>query len=172
MISEICLWAWNWIVMLVTIYWEFFFFFLFSFLRQGPLCSPDWPWTYNPPAFTSWMLGLLVCVTMPSPFTEFLQHAIHNVFQSALHFTWSVSLNPYRNLWSTYYYVKLASNTVICSRGNLAREILVLILFLAKASSLDTVTADYHAYSFLCSATLSWQYEKINCSSLLNVSTL
>jgi hypothetical protein len=39
-------------------------FSLFIF-ETVSLCSSGWPWTYHTPAFTSWLLGLQVCVTMP-----------------------------------------------------------------------------------------------------------
>lgn len=33
------------------------------------LCIPGWPWTHNNcPALTSWVLGLLTCITMPGYF--------------------------------------------------------------------------------------------------------
>lgn len=42
---------------------------------------------------------------------------------------------------------KIARGTVIYSRGNLTKEILILTLFLAKASYLDRAAADYLADS-------------------------
>jgi hypothetical protein len=37
----------------------------FYFLDGVSLCNPGWPGTYNPPASTSWVLGLQVNATMP-----------------------------------------------------------------------------------------------------------
>jgi hypothetical protein len=38
----------------------------FGFWDRILLCRPDWPWSHDPPASTSWLLGLQVCLTTPS----------------------------------------------------------------------------------------------------------
>jgi hypothetical protein len=46
---------------------NFFFFFFFFFLWDKVLlCSPDWPWTHNPTASASQVLGLQICTTTSS----------------------------------------------------------------------------------------------------------
>jgi hypothetical protein len=43
--------------------------------RVSP-CSPGWPWTHDPPASVSWVLGLQVRTTMPGSVIR-LDHTIH-----------------------------------------------------------------------------------------------
>lgn len=68
---------------------KLFLYYLTVVVLHRVLGSPGWLSIHDPPALTSWMLGLQVCTAMPGSLTMSLIHAC--VFNRVAHSTCALS---------------------------------------------------------------------------------
>jgi hypothetical protein len=72
-------------------------FSLVWLLREVPLCSPCWSWTFDLPAF--WMLKLQVCITTPSSLSKHQVSEFQTFYISVFGPLWSsILLHTYTQM--------------------------------------------------------------------------